>query len=46
VDVVPFELFANDANAGASMKATVVVQTGALTTINGSDGRVLNVLSN
>ena len=46
VDIVPFELFENDVNPGASMKATVVVQTGALTTINGSDGRVLNVLSN
>lgn len=43
VDKAPFQLFSP---ASASMKATVVVQTGALTTINGSDGRVLNVLSN
>ena len=43
VEKVPYEIFSP---APSAMKATVVVQTGALTTINGSDGRVLNVLSN
>jgi len=51
VEPIPLGIFASRdgatvPHAGASMKATVVLQTGALTTINGSDGRVLNVLSN
>ena len=51
VEPVPLGIFesrtgATVAHLGASMKATVVLQTGALTTINGADGRVLNVLSN